>query len=49
MTTDAPGRLRIDARLDRVAEARELVRAFAVDHGAPEVCIDDLVQAVDEA
>ena len=49
MTTDTPGRLRIDARLDRVAEARELVRTFAVDHGAPAVCVDDLVQAVDEA
>ena len=49
MTTDTPGRLRIDARLDRVADARALVRTFAIDRGAPEVCVDDLVQAVDEA
>ena len=49
MTTDTSSHLRIDARLDRVAEARALVRTFAIEHGAPEVCVDDLVQAVDEA
>lgn len=49
MTTDTHERLRIEAQLDRVAEARALVRGFALDHGAPEVCVDDVVQAVDEA
>lgn len=49
MTTDTHDHLRIDARLDRVSDARALVRTFAIDHGAPEACVDDLVQAVDEA
>ena len=42
-------RLRIPADLDRLAEVRALVRDVAIDGSAPPVCIDDLVQAVDEA
>ncbi len=42
-------RLRIPADLDRLAEVRTLVREVATSCGAPPVCIDDLVQAVDEA
>ena len=42
-------RLRIPADLDRLAEVRALVREVATSCGAPAVCIDDLVQAVDEA
>lgn len=42
-------RLRIAADLDRLAEVRALVREVAASCGAPPVCIDDLVQAVDEA
>jgi serine/threonine-protein kinase RsbW len=41
-------RLRIPSDLDRVAELRAIVRAAATDAGAPEVCVDDVVQAVDE-
>jgi serine/threonine-protein kinase RsbW len=40
--------LRIPATLDRVADARALIRAFAERCRAPEVCEEDLVQAVDE-
>ncbi|HYH92863.1 MAG TPA: ATP-binding protein [Candidatus Saccharimonadales bacterium] len=43
------GRLRIAADLDQLAEVRALVRDVAVHGSAPPVCIDDLVQAVDEA
>ena len=39
----------IDADLDRLAEIRTLVRAVATSCGAPPACLDDLVQAVDEA
>lgn len=42
-------RLRIPADLDRLAEVRTLVREVATSCGAPPVCSDDLVQAVDEA
>jgi serine/threonine-protein kinase RsbW len=39
----------LPARLDRLAEIRALVRDVAVAGGAPPACLDDLVQAVDEA
>jgi anti-sigma regulatory factor (Ser/Thr protein kinase) len=42
-------RLRIPADVDRLAEVRALVREVAIGCGAPPVCLDDLVQAVDEA
>jgi anti-sigma regulatory factor (Ser/Thr protein kinase) len=42
-------RLRIPADVGRLAEVRSLVREVAIGCGAPVVCIDDLVQAVDEA
>ena len=42
-------RLRIPADLDRLAEVRSLVREVADACGAPPTCLDDLVQAVDEA
>ena len=41
--------LRIPADVDRLAELRRFVRAAAADAGAPGECVDDLVQAVDEA
>ena len=41
--------LRIDADLNRVAELRRFVRAQAAAAEAPVDCLDDLVQAVDEA
>ncbi len=43
------GRLRIPAELDRLALVRDLVRDVAVRCDAPPDCMDDLVQAVDEA
>jgi serine/threonine-protein kinase RsbW len=43
------GHLRIDADLDRLAEVRRFVRAQAAAADAPIECLDDLVQAVDEA
>jgi serine/threonine-protein kinase RsbW len=43
------GRLRIDADLHRLAELRAFVRAEALAADAPAECVDDLVQAVDEA
>lgn len=49
MTLGTRRRLRISADLDRLAEVRSLVREVADACGAPVVCIDDLVQAVDEA
>jgi len=42
-------RLRIPAELDRLAEVRALVRRVATAAGADRGCVDDLVQAVDEA
>lgn len=42
-------RLRVPAELDRLAEVRVLARDVAHDIGAPQVCVDDVVQAVDEA
>lgn len=42
-------RLRIDADLGRLADVRELVREVAASSEAPPACMDDLVQAVDEA
>ena len=41
--------LRIPADLERLAEVRTLVREVVVGYGAPPTCLDDLVQAVDEA
>ena len=41
--------LSVPADLDRLADIRALVREVADDCGAPEVCMDELVQAVDEA
>jgi serine/threonine-protein kinase RsbW len=41
--------LRIDADLDRLAEVREFVRDAAHAAEAPIDCLEDLVQAVDEA
>jgi serine/threonine-protein kinase RsbW len=42
-------RLRIPADLGRLADARGLVREVAESSNAPPTCLDDLVQAVDEA
>lgn len=42
-------RLTVDAQLTRLAEIRALVRDVALSSGAPPACLDDLVQAVDEA
>jgi serine/threonine-protein kinase RsbW len=39
----------VPAQLDRLADIRALVREVAIEGGAPPVCLDDLVQAVDEA
>ncbi len=47
--TETRHRLRVLAELDRLAEVRALARDVATAIGAPEVCIDDVVQAVDEA
>ncbi len=44
-----PHRLRIPAALDRLAEVRALARSVTDEVGAPQVCVDDVVQAVDEA
>ncbi len=49
MTTGTRRRLSVPADLEHLAEIRALVRAVAVSCGAPEVCMDELVQAVDEA
>ena len=49
MTTTASGRLRIPAELERVADARRFVREAATAADAPVECLEDLVQAVDEA
>ena len=42
-------RVTIPAELDRLAEIRAVVRDVARGCEAPADCIDDLVQAVDEA
>jgi serine/threonine-protein kinase RsbW len=39
----------VDADLDRLADIRELVRGVALSSDAPPACLDDLIQAVDEA
>ncbi len=49
MTIPTERRLRIPADRDRLAEVRSLVREVAIGYGAPPTCLDDLVQAVDEA
>ena len=49
MTTGTRRHLSVPAELDRLAEIRALVREVAVSCGAPAVCMDELVQAVDEA
>jgi anti-sigma regulatory factor (Ser/Thr protein kinase) len=49
VTTGTRRHLSVPADLDRLAEIRALVRAVAVSCGAPPVCMDELVQAVDEA
>ena len=49
MTVGTSRRIRIPAELARVAEVRGLVRDVANAAHAPVVCMDDLVQAVDEA
>jgi serine/threonine-protein kinase RsbW len=41
--------LRVDADLDRLADVRAFVREAAATADAPVDCLDDLVQAVDEA
>jgi len=43
------GHLRIDADLDRLADVRRFVREQVAAADAPPACIDDVVQAVDEA
>ena len=49
MTTGARRQLSVPADLQQLAGIRALVRDVAVSCGAPEVCMDELVQAVDEA
>ena len=49
MTVPMERRLRVPADLDQLAEVRTLIREVAVAYGAPPTCLDDLVQAVDEA
>ncbi len=49
MTTGTRRELSVPADLDRLAEIRALVRDVAVSCGAPAICMDELVQAVDEA
>ena len=39
----------VDADLERLADIRALVREVALSSNAPPACLDDLVQAVDEA
>ena len=43
------GHLRIDADLARLADVRRFIRQQAAEAHAPVDCLDDLVQAVDEA
>jgi serine/threonine-protein kinase RsbW len=49
MTVSERRSMRIPAELGRVADVRKLVRDVAGACNAPEPCMDDLVQAVDEA
>ena len=49
MTLGTRRHLRVPADLDRLADIRALVRDVADAADAPVVCMDDLVQAVDEA
>ena len=49
MTVDTRRTIRIPAELDRVADVRQLVRDVAGICNTPQPCMDDLVQAVDEA
>ena len=49
VTTETRRHLSVPADLDRLADIRALVREVATSCGAPEVCMDELVQAVDEA
>ncbi len=49
MTLGTRRQVRIPAELERLAEVRELVRGVADAADAPVACMDDLVQAVDEA
>ena len=49
MTLGTRRSLRIPAELDHVADVRDLVREVAGACDAPKPCMDDLVQAVDEA
>jgi serine/threonine-protein kinase RsbW len=49
MTLAIRRHLRVPADLDRLADVRGLVREVADAADAPVVCMDDLVQAVDEA
>lgn len=42
-------RLRVRATLDQLTAVRALARDVAQEVGAPKVCVDDVVQAVDEA
>lgn len=49
MTITTRRTVRIPAELGRVADVRALVREVAGACDAPETCMDDLVQAVDEA
>jgi len=41
--------LRVDANVGALAEVRAFIRSAAADAGAPAECLEDLVQAVDEA
>jgi len=41
--------LRVDAELAELAGVRQFIRDVAADAGAPVECLEDLVQAVDEA
>jgi len=41
--------IRVDASVGALAEVRSFVRSAAADAGAPAECLEDLVQAVDEA
>jgi serine/threonine-protein kinase RsbW len=49
VTTGTRRHLSVPADLDRMAEIRALVRDVAVSCSAPAICMDELVQAVDEA
>jgi serine/threonine-protein kinase RsbW len=49
MTLATRRTLRIPAELERIADVRTLVRDVAGACNAPQPCMDDLVQAVDEA